>query len=234
MDKDHKPQPTGDKPSDKKPAAQGGGNLVWYMVGLGVLLLLMITMLNSGSPQTMGWSDLLKLVEASGDGGAKFIDIADPSGTEGKRIRISDLSEIKIGNSYVSAKVSRQNLKATPSRDSNGEVEYSPVPDKEKNIELRVERLAEEQQLQELLRKKGLAWSIAGPPNPLLNYIPLLLMTALLVMLFVFMIRRMGGAGSPMAFGRSRGKLFAQEDIEITFEDVAGIDEAVDELREVV
>ena len=53
-------------------------------------------------------------------------------------------------------------------------------------------------------------------------------------MLFIFMIRRMGGAGSPMAFGRSRGKLFAQEDIEITFEDVAGIEEAVDELREVV
>jgi cell division protease FtsH len=44
----------------------------------------------------------------------------------------------------------------------------------------------------------------------------------------------MGGAGSPMAFGRSRGKLFAQEEIEITFEDVAGIEEAVDELREVV
>ena len=59
-------------------------------------------------------------------------------------------------------------------------------------------------------------------------------MTGLLVMLFIFMIRRMGGAGSPMAFGRSRGKLFAQEDIEITFEDVAGIEEAVDELREVV
>ena len=46
--------------------------------------------------------------------------------------------------------------------------------------------------------------------------------------------RRMGGAGSPMAFGRSRGKMYAQEDIGITFDDVAGIDEAVDELREVV
>jgi cell division protease FtsH len=48
------------------------------------------------------------------------------------------------------------------------------------------------------------------------------------------MIRRLGGAGSPMAFGRSRGKMYAQEDIGITFEDVAGIDEAVEELREVV
>ena len=48
------------------------------------------------------------------------------------------------------------------------------------------------------------------------------------------MLRRLGGAGSPMAFGRSRGKMYAQEDIGITFDDVAGIDEAVEELREVV
>jgi cell division protease FtsH len=235
MDKDQKPQSGGEKPSEKKTAPQGGGgNLVWYMVGLGVLLLLMITMLNSGSPQTMGWSDLLKLVEASGDGGKNYVDIQDPTSTDAnKRVRISDLSEIKIGNSYVAGKVSRQNLKATQPRDSK-EVEYSPTGDKEKGVDLRVERLAEEQQLPTLLTKKGLDFSIAGPPNPLLNYIPLLLMTALLVMLFVFMIRRMGGAGSPMAFGRSRGKLFAQEEIEITFEVVAGIDEAVDELREVV
>ena len=37
-----------------------------------------------------------------------------------------------------------------------------------------------------------------------------------------------------MAFGRSRGKLYAQEEISVTFDDVAGIDEAVEELREVV
>jgi cell division protease FtsH len=48
------------------------------------------------------------------------------------------------------------------------------------------------------------------------------------------MLRRIGGAGSPMAFGRSRGKMYAQEDLGITFDDVAGIDEAVEELREVV
>ncbi len=62
----------------------------------------------------------------------------------------------------------------------------------------------------------------------------MLVLTALFVLLIFFMIRRMGGAGSPMAFGRSRGKLYAQEDIDITFDDVAGIDEAVEELREVV
>ena len=45
-----RPQTTtpNDKSADKKPAPQGG-NLVWYMLGLGVLLLLMVTMFTSGS-----------------------------------------------------------------------------------------------------------------------------------------------------------------------------------------
>ena len=63
---------------------------------------------------------------------------------------------------------------------------------------------------------------------------PLLMITALFVGLFFFMLRRLSGAGSPMAFGRSRGKLYAQEDIDINFDNVAGIDEAVEEVREVV
>ena len=53
----------------------------------------------------------------------------------------------------------------------------------------------------------------------------------LLVVLLVF--RWMGG-GSPLSFGRSRAKLVVEKDMEITFRDVAGIDEAVAELREVV
>ena len=62
----------------------------------------------------------------------------------------------------------------------------------------------------------------------------MLILIGLCVVFFFYMMRRLGGAGSPMAFGRSRGKMYAQEDIGVTFDDVAGIDEAVEELREVV
>jgi cell division protease FtsH len=41
-------------------------------------------------------------------------------------------------------------------------------------------------------------------------------------------------SGNPLTFGRSKHKLYAQKDLQITFQDVAGIDEAVAELREVV
>jgi cell division protease FtsH len=53
-------------------------------------------------------------------------------------------------------------------------------------------------------------------------------------LVLILMLRWMSGGGSPLTFGRSRAKLYAQKDMEITFRDVAGIDEAVAELREVV
>lgn len=51
----------------------------------------------------------------------------------------------------------------------------------------------------------------------------------------LLMLRWMsGGAGGPLSFGRSKHKLYAKKDNKTTFNDVAGIDEAVEELREVV
>jgi ATP-dependent Zn protease len=49
-----------------------------------------------------------------------------------------------------------------------------------------------------------------------------------------FLFRWLMGGSSPLTFGRSKHKVYAQKDLEITFKDVAGIDEAVAELREIV
>jgi len=62
--------------------------------------------------------------------------------------------------------------------------------------------------------------------------------TLLLVVLFVFLIRRAaaagGGAGGLMSFGRSRARRVEAAEQPVTFTDVAGIDEAKDELTEIV
>ncbi len=50
----------------------------------------------------------------------------------------------------------------------------------------------------------------------------------------VLLLRWMMGGGSPLTFGRSKAKVYAQKDLDVTFENVAGIEEAVAELREVV
>ncbi len=62
--------------------------------------------------------------------------------------------------------------------------------------------------------------------------------TLLLVALFVFIMRRAataaGGAGGLMSFGRSRARRVEITDQPVTFKDVAGIDEAKEELTEIV
>ncbi len=61
-----------------------------------------------------------------------------------------------------------------------------------------------------------------------------LLVVALMLGMLVVALRWMSGGGSPFSFGRSRARMYAQKDVEVTFRDVAGIEEAVAELREVV
>jgi cell division protease FtsH len=62
----------------------------------------------------------------------------------------------------------------------------------------------------------------------------LLVTFGLILLVFFFMMRRLSGSASPMQFGRSRGRLYAEEDLAVSFNDVAGIDEAVEEVKEVV
>ena len=58
----------------------------------------------------------------------------------------------------------------------------------------------------------------------------------LLIGVWVFFMRQMqmGGKGGPLAFGKTRAKLQEGEDNKVTFADVAGIDEAKEELEEII
>ncbi|HET7617832.1 MAG TPA: ATP-dependent zinc metalloprotease FtsH [Vicinamibacterales bacterium] len=56
-----------------------------------------------------------------------------------------------------------------------------------------------------------------------------------IVALWTFFFRRMGGAeGGVMSFARSKAKIYAEDDVKIGFGDVAGVDEAEEELKEIV
>ncbi len=93
---------------------------------------------------------------------------------------------------------------------------------------------AEHKRLVEYLNASGVTWDNARPSRLFRDHWPELLMIGVLVILGIIMLRRLGGVGSPMAFSRSRGKLYGQEDLAIKFDDAAGINEAVQEVREVV
>ena len=68
-------------------------------------------------------------------------------------------------------------------------------------------------------------------PSWILNLAPLVLLGAL----WFFMIRQMQtGGNKALSFGKSRARLLSMQQKKITFKDVAGVDEAKEELREII
>jgi cell division protease FtsH len=63
-----------------------------------------------------------------------------------------------------------------------------------------------------------------------------LIPVALFALVWLFLLRPMAGqgAGGMMAVGKSKAKVYVEKDIKVTFADIAGVDEAKEELQEVV
>src|SRR5437870_5724844 len=65
----------------------------------------------------------------------------------------------------------------------------------------------------------------------LLNWLPMLL----LIGVWIFFMRQMQvGGGKAMSFGKSRARLLTENEHRVTFSDVAGVDEAKDDLQEII
>jgi cell division protease FtsH len=86
------------------------------------------------------------------------------------------------------------------------------------------------------LREHGVSINIKDQtPSVWMNAIIGLLPVALLLGLFLFMMRQMqSGGNKAMSFGKSRARLLSMQQKKITFKDVAGVDEAKEELKEII
>ena len=91
-------------------------------------------------------------------------------------------------------------------------------------------------ELIKLLRSKGVKISAKPEENSswvqvFLSWIPMLL----LIGVWIFFMRQMqAGGGKALSFGKSRARLMTDSQEKVTFEDVAGIEEAKEELEEIV
>ena len=81
-----------------------------------------------------------------------------------------------------------------------------------------------------------LPFSGAAPPGLLASALGWIIPSLGFLLLWMFMVRPMAGRGigGLMSVGKSNAKVYVETDTKTTFADVAGVDEAKDELREVV
>jgi cell division protease FtsH len=98
--------------------------------------------------------------------------------------------------------------------------------------------LASDQELLTRLDKRAGPHYQGDEERPFLENLQSMLIGVFMILPFLivgfFLMRWVSSGGGAMTFGRSKHKLYAQKDLRITFQDVAGIDEAVAELREIV
>lgn len=86
----------------------------------------------------------------------------------------------------------------------------------------------------ERLHQAGVEFTGVAPNRFWSDLLSWLLPIALLVGIWMWSIRRLPGSAQALSFGRSRAKIWDESSERVTFSEVAGVDEAVTELREVV
>lgn len=87
--------------------------------------------------------------------------------------------------------------------------------------------------------KYKIPYDSKGSSNVFGNFLLFLLPTLLFIGFWYYILKRglkgmSGGSGSFMSVGKSKAKIYVEKDTKITFKDVAGADEALEELKEVI
>ncbi len=206
-----------------------GGNIVWYLLALAIGAIFLVNLMDGGGKATLKYGDLEALIRqgAPAKGSKAAIEVTEGSTEKPLLVRYSDLGkDLKFTPQDISGTVTRQILAP--------ESEKGPAQTKVPFVTPRLGVENDQNALADLAAKKGFTVSGQEAPSGWKSLMPMFVLTLAILGIFFIMMRRLGGTGSAMAFGRSRGKLYAQEDLGVSFADVAGIDEAVDELREVV
>lgn len=199
---------------------------------MSVLLILAITLLIVfffssvfNKYYTIPLSVFLQLVELGPDSD-KAITVEEGPEKAKLTVQYSKLENIRVNGFVVSGTVTRSVIAP--------EKYKSKEPQKEaKFYSGRQGFVYDNGDLLRRLEEKKFKFESEGYPSILKDFAPSLLLLIISIPLVFLLFRYMMGGGA-MAFSRSRGKLVAQEEINITFNDVAGVDEAVEELKETV
>jgi cell division protease FtsH len=145
-------------------------------------------------------------------------------------LRKGQFAKVQISNDWVKGFL-KENTVAAPAGGQAPRSQPSSVP-------WLAHRVPGDEELVKLLEQQHVDYE-AVPSSAFGDAFWVWLMPMVLAVVFLgLMMRRMGGLGqgpqSVMSFGKTRAKIQSESNTGVGFKDVAGIDEAVDELREIV
>jgi len=110
-----------------------------------------------------------------------------------------------------------------------------PVGSEQHGKAFQAVRVTADSKLPDELEQHGVKYTGEVASRWLSDVISYILPLLFIVGLWTFFLRRMGGAeGGVMSFARSKAKIYADDDVKVSFGDVAGVDEAEQELKEIV
>lgn len=211
------------------------GSWVWYAIFAATMVALLSVIVVQNTVYRLKYPAFVELLEATkyerrgsrnlADGYEGKIEYKPAASVEFVDV-ISKLQDVRIDDNQVTGKIMVERIDSEGKRIGEPEEKTFQSPRDASGDQTTV--------LAERLKEANIDWNYTEAPSGLVQYLPVWLPLLVLVFVFFFLMRKIGGVGSPMSFARSRGKLYAQEDIQVLFDDVAGIDEAVEEVREVV
>jgi len=223
-----------DDDHDRRNGESKTSNWLWYLVLTAIILISIGVFAVNNAVLRLSYPDFVRLLKETKysnpaiakleEGSSGKITIS-PQGDLKNKIELSGIRGVRVDKSFVSGYVLRRDLTNGEATDPPAKVEFHASKDdsEQTNAEIR-----------DLLTASGVDWGFTDGPNFMSQYGPVLLMIGAAFLIMMFAARKIGGVGSPMSFGRSRGRLYAQDDVGITFDDIAGVDEAVEEVREIV
>jgi cell division protease FtsH len=140
----------------------------------------------------------------------------------GRQVSYSEFKTAVRGGQVAEVVVGDQTIRGTFNRDINGSRNFNTAR-------------IEDPKLLEELDAAGVKYTGEFVSRWLPEVISWIIPILLLFALWSFFFRRMSGAeGGVMSFARSKHRVFAEDDVKTSFADVAGVDEAEQELKEIV
>ncbi|MCS7279132.1 MAG: ATP-dependent zinc metalloprotease FtsH [Thermodesulfobacteriaceae bacterium] len=94
---------------------------------------------------------------------------------------------------------------------------------------------AEDPELVPFLEERGIKFEVKPESNFWITFLSWMIPLLLFVGFWLFIFKKFASPESGiMGFGKSKAKIYVENEIQVTFKDVAGVDEAVEELKEII